>query len=250
MVNKSEAIKIKNADFGYKKSNQITSVLKNCDAEFNYNDFVAVVGDNGSGKSTLLKTIAGLNPILKGDVLLDCKNIKELSVKKISELISIALTQKVNGFNLTCYDLVALGQIQNTNIFNQLNATSKQLVDTAIQNCHLKAHRHKLLSELSDGLFQKTIIAKCLAQQSPIMLLDEPSAFLDFTSKHELFLLLKNLANKNNNCVLVSTHELDLALKYCDKILIVANETIQLFTVHEAKKSDLFKKLSGGFITI
>ncbi len=249
MVTNSPAIKLIDADFGYTKSSKTTSVLTNCNIELNFGDFVTVIGNNGSGKSTLLKSIAGLNPILKGEIVINQTNINNLSYPQLSELVSIALTQKISGFNLTCYDFVAMGQIQKSNLFNQLSNESKSIISHAISICKLTEHQHKLLNELSDGLFQKTVIAKCLAQQTPVMLLDEPSAFLDYSSKHELFLLLKELAITKNKCILVSTHELDLVLKYCSKIILVNANKINLLTVEEAKQSELFKKLSGGFIS-
>ena len=110
-----------------------------------------------------------------------------------------------------------------TNAFIKLKKKTWKLLTRQLPLCKLETHRHKALHELSDGLFQKTMIARALAQQTPLMLLDEPTAFLDYASRHELFILLKNLAEQQNKCILVSTHDLDLVLKYCDTIVVVHN---------------------------
>jgi len=135
-----------------------------------------------------------------------------------------------------------------TNSFNKLSNHNLEIIDEAIRICGIAEHQNKLLHELSDGLFQKTIIAKALAQQTPIMLLDEPSAFLDFASKHDLFLLLKKLTEEQQKCVLVSSHDLDLLLKYCTKLLVISNTGIELISVSEAKTNKAFHEIGGGFI--
>ena len=109
----------------------------------------------------------------------------------------------------------------------------------------VETHRHKALHELSDGLFQKTMIARALAQQTPLMLLDEPTAFLDYASRHELFILLKNLAEQQNKCILVSTHDLDLVFKYCETIVVVHNGQAEFLQTDEALKNDAFRAIGG-----
>jgi len=143
---------------------------------------------------------------------------------------------------------VAAGQLPYTNLFNRLEKRNLEIIDEAIEICGLKDHKDKLLSELSDGLFQKTMIAKSIAQQTPIMLLDEPSAFLDYASKHQLFTLLKMLAEQKEKCIMVSSHDLDLILKYCNKILLVKDQTARLIAVNEAKAHPAFLELSGGYL--
>ena len=143
---------------------------------------------------------------------------------------------------------MASGQLPNTNIFNKLENHHLKIIEEAIEICGLKSHQHKLLSELSDGLFQKTMIAKCVAQQTPIMLLDEPSAFLDYASKHELFLLLQKFTTQQQKCILVSSHDLDLVLKYCKKLLVVNNNSAELISTSEALHHPVFKQISGGYI--
>ena len=187
-------------------------------------------------------------PILKGDIFIDRRPISDFLLNDLAKKIAIVLTEKIGGFNLTAYDVVAAGQMPYTNAFNRFEKENLSIIESAINTCGITAHQHKLLNELSDGLFQKTIIAKALAQQTPIMLLDEPSAFLDYASKHELFLLLKKLSSEENKCILVSSHDLDLVLKYCTRILVVAGTRATLLNLSEAKNNEEFKKITGGFI--
>ncbi|MDX2172497.1 MAG: ABC transporter ATP-binding protein [Bacteroidota bacterium] len=247
MVN--SVIKISNATLGYKKGNQSVEVLNNISLNLKTSDFIGIVGLNGSGKSTLLRTLCGLLTPLSGKVLINEKSITEQSTQEVSKQISVVLTERISGFNLTCYDAVAAGQLPHTNLFNTLAEENLKQITNAITVCGLVNHQHKLLNELSDGLFQKTMIAKCVAQQTPIMMLDEPSAFLDYASKHELFLLLKKFASKEEKCVLVSSHDLDLVLKYCTKLLLIANSSAELIEISDAQKNPIFKELSGGYFS-
>jgi iron complex transport system ATP-binding protein len=247
-MDKKDCIVLKDAALGYKKTNNTISVLKNINLTFYPGDFVGIVGVNGVGKSTLLKSLCGLLPVLEGKILVDQQPITELLLNELAKKIAIVLTEKIGGFNLTAYDAVAAGQIPYTNSFNRLEKENLAIIDLAIKICGLTIHQHKLLNELSDGLFQKTIIAKALAQQTPIMLLDEPSAFLDYASKHDLFILLKKLAEEENKCILVSSHDLDLLLKYCSKLLLISQNSVELISTSEAKNNKAFVEIGGGFI--
>lgn len=243
-----KCIAIRNASLGYKTSKGMNIVLPDVNLDFYAGDFIGIVGLNGSGKSTLLKSLSGLLPLLHGKIWIDEKDLGYLSLSDLAQKVALVLTEKIGGFNLTAYDVVAAGQIPYTNSFHQLKAEHAAIIESAIALCGLNEHQHKLLGELSDGLFQKTIIAKALAQQTPLMLLDEPSAFLDYASKHDLFLLLKQLAEKQQKCILVSSHDLDLLLKYCHKLLVVANSKVELLPVNEAKQNKAFVEVGGGFI--
>lgn len=248
MVTNALHIIIKNAAVGYTKNKRHVTILSNINLAFGAADFIGIVGLNGSGKSTLLRSICGLQPLLSGDVIIDGASVNEIPNTELAKKISVVLTEKISGFNLTAYDAVSAGQLPYTNLFNKLSTDNLKVIDDAIAQCGIEAHTHKLLSELSDGLFQKTMIAKSIAQQTPNMLLDEPTAFLDYASKHELFSLLRELASDNNKCVLVSSHDLDLVLKYCNKVLIVTDSVVELVNVSDARSNSLFKVLSGGFL--
>lgn len=241
-------IHIKDGFFGYKKSGKDIVVLKNINLEFCIGDFIGVVGLNGSGKSTLLRSLCGLLPLLSGDVFIKQKLLSDFTNNELSKQVSIVLTEKISSFNLTAFDAVAAGQLPYTNLFNRLETHHLEIINHAINICGLTTHRNKLLSELSDGLFQKTMIAKCLAQQTPIMLLDEPSAYLDYGSKHELFKLLKTFSEKNKKCILLSSHDLNFILKYCNKILLIQDGKAQLINTTAAIGNPVFTELSGGYL--
>jgi len=247
-MSREALISTKNARLGYKKSGAEICILKNIDLNFYAGDVIGIVGLNGVGKSTLLKTLCGLLEPLAGEVRITGELITEIALSELAKKIAIVLTEKIGGFNLTAYDLVAAGQMPYTNSFNRLGKKHKEIIKAAIDACGLKEHQFKLINELSDGLFQKTIIAKALAQQTPVLLLDEPSAFLDYASKHDLFLLLKDLAIKENKCVLLSSHDLDLLLKYCSKLLVIEGKSAELIAVEDAKNNAAFLRIGGGYI--
>lgn len=247
-MDQMQIIRIENATLGYKKSGHATEVIKNLSLDFYPGDFVGIVGLNGIGKSTLLKSLCGLLPLLSGKLMIDGSLIEDLSLQELASKISVVLTEKIGGFNLTAFDVVASGQMPYTDGFNRLENKNLTIIKAAIDQCGLGLHSHKPLNELSDGLFQKTIIAKSLAQQTPVMLLDEPSAFLDYASKHDLFLLLKTLAENDEKCILVSSHDLDLLVKYCNKLLVISDDAIEIIATSEAAGHVGFKRIGGGFI--
>lgn len=247
-MEKTVKIAIRDGGFGYRKSNGTFQILKGLNFDFYSGDFIGVVGLNGVGKSTFLKSLCGLLPLLDGNIALDGKSITDLSLSEMARKIAIVLTEKIGGFNLTAYDVVASGQMPYTNSFNQLKPEHLAIIDAAIEVSGIKVHALKPVSELSDGLFQKTVIAKALAQQTSVLLLDEPTAFLDYASKHELFILLKDLAAQKEKCVLVSSHDLDLILKYCTKVLVISHDSIELIETGNARENRAFLQIGGGFI--
>lgn len=247
-MSEKEYIQITNARMGYKKPGQAVDILRHVNLSFYAGDLVGIVGLNGIGKSTLLRSICGLLPLLEGQIFIEGKEIRDLSFEDLAKKIAVVLTEKIGGFNLTLFDVVASGQIPYTDSFHRLTEANISIIDSAINRCGIKAHERKLVTELSDGLFQKTMIAKALAQQTPILLLDEPSAFLDYASKHDLFSLLEELSRKEDKCVLVSSHELEMLLKYCNKLLVISQSGMELISCEEARQNAAFKQLTGGFL--
>lgn len=242
------SISLKTLSIGYKKTSGTIPVLQGINLDLYPGDFVGVVGLNGTGKSTLLKTICGLLPPLAGEIFIEGLAANQFSLNELAKKISIVLTEKIGGFNLTAIDAVAAGQIPYTDSFNRLEEKHISIIKKAIEVSGIKDHRYKLLNELSDGLFQKTMIAKALAQQTATILLDEPSAFLDYASKHDLFLLLKKLCETEHKCVLVSCHDLDLLLKYCSKLLILSDNSLELVPASEGLQNERFRAIGGGYL--
>lgn len=247
-MQESPLIHLQHAHLGYKRPGGPLTILKGVSFDLNAGDFVGLAGVNGTGKSTLLKSICGLLPILGGRIHLGGKPITSYELNELARNISIVLTERTGGFNLNAWDAVAAGQMPYTDSFHRLTEVHKAVIEKAMAACGISSQRNKPLHELSDGLFQKTMIAKALAQQTPTILLDEPSAFLDYASRHELFLLLKELCHTERKCVLVSSHDLDLLLKYCSKILVVSGQGTELLPVSEALNNRAFREIGGGFL--
>jgi iron complex transport system ATP-binding protein len=210
-------IDIKHLEIGYQNKRDNISVFKNLNLTLNAGDLVGLIGDNGIGKSTFLKTITGNLAPLSGEILLNSKSITNYSSQSLAQLLSIVVTEKIGGFNLTVWDVVATGRTPFINIFGKLKPEDETIVASSLLQLNLLPLKDKLFDELSDGQRQKVMIAKSLAQQTPIIVLDEPTAFLDYTSKHHLFATLKKLCEEQGKLIIVSSHDLDLMKKYITK---------------------------------
>lgn len=210
-------IDIKHLEIGYKSKGKHNTVFKDINVTLNAGDLVGIMGDNGIGKSTLLKTITGNLAPLSGDILLNSKSITQYSAQQIAQLLSIVVTEKIGGFNLTAWDVVATGRTPYINIFGKLSPEDETIVTKALEQLNLLPLKDKLIDELSDGQRQKVMIAKSLAQQTPIIVLDEPTAFLDHTSKHQLFSILKKLCEEQGKLIIVSSHDLELMKTYINR---------------------------------
>lgn len=245
---KEACIHIQQADFGYIGEKGPVNLLQDFSASFYPGERIGLVGLNGVGKSTFIRTLAGLQPLLSGRITIGKQTLGESSALDLAKQMALVLTERPVGFNLTVFDVVASGQMPYTNAFHRLEAEHLDVIRKAIALIGIEPFQHKELAELSDGMFQKTLIAKALAQQTPILLLDEPSAFLDYGSKHELFLLLKQLSLEQQKCILVSSHDLDLLIKYCDKLLVLTQHSAELILVSEAMHHEGFKAIGGKFL--
>ncbi len=210
-------IKLDALEIGYKIKNREISVFKSMNAEFNAGELIGLMGDNGVGKSTLLKTITGSLKSLSGQILLNGKNINAYSSGELAQLLSIVITEKIGGFNLTVWDVVASGRTPYINIFGKLNVEDEHIIVSSLEQLSLVSLKDKFMDELSDGQRQKVMIAKSLAQQTPVIILDEPTAFLDYNSKHRLFKVLKELCETQQKLIIVSSHDLDLMRPYITK---------------------------------
>ena len=221
-------IDIKNLEIGYQNKRQINSVFKGMNMSFNAGDLVGLIGDNGVGKSTFLKTITGTLVPLSGEIKINGKLITKFSAQELAQILSIVVTEKIGGFNLTVWDVVATGRTPYINIFGKLTSEDESIVTKAIEQLNLLPLKDKLIDELSDGQRQKVMIAKSLAQQTTIIVLDEPTAFLDHTSKHHLFTTLKQLCIEQQKLIIVSSHDLELMKAYVNKSVTMTEEKICL----------------------
>jgi iron complex transport system ATP-binding protein len=180
-----------------------------------------LIGINGAGKSTLLRTLAGLHSPLAGTVFLDQKDLASYQRHQIAEKMSLVLTEKNISPLLTVQEMVQLGRIPHTNWWGKLTETDKKIIDNALQITQLEPLKNRILGSLSDGQRQKVHIARALAQDTPLLLLDEPTTHLDLIHRAEIFVLLQKITQTAQKTVLVVTHEIEFALQVADMIWLL-----------------------------
>ena len=222
-----QGVSLKNLIIGY----QGYKVAGPINATLHEGELCCLLGANGAGKSTLLRTLAAFQPPLEGEIRIDGRNITEIPPRQLSTLIGIVLTERIKMGGITVRDMVAMGRSPYTNFWGRLTDADNQEVDKAMQLVGITSFADRQISTLSDGERQKVMIAKALAQGTPIILLDEPTAFLDFPSKVEVMLLLGRLAHEMGKSIFLSTHDLDLALQTADRLWLMAPSGCQMSNV-------------------
>jgi iron complex transport system ATP-binding protein len=193
----------------------------------NHSGLIVLFGRNGVGKSTLLRTLAGLQPPISGELKLMDKDISQYSQKEKSSLISFVSTEKPNIANMTVFNLVSLGRYSYTNWLGSLDNADKQIVCDAIKNAGVSHLANENINEISDGELQRVMIARTLAQDTPVIILDEPVAFLDLPNKFEILLLLRNLAWNEKKTIILSAHDMDIAIRLADVLWIMTSENLE-----------------------
>lgn len=209
---------------GYRKGNSTSPVISGLNLSLSRGKLVALIGANGIGKSTLLRTLVGNQPPLEGEVSISGIRIGEISRKDLSLLLGIVNTERTQAGALTVREVVSLGRQPYTGFLGILSKNDKSIVEKAMQDAGILHKASSFLAELSDGERQKVMIAKALAQCTPIIILDEPTAFLDVASRMETMLLLHNLAHKQNKAVLLSSHDLSQSMMLADELWVVTND--------------------------
>jgi iron complex transport system ATP-binding protein len=182
---------------------------------------VGLLGPNGSGKSTLLRTLAGLQPSLGGTVTALGQPVRSNSAGQNARLLSIVLTGRIEVKNLTVYDLVAMGRYPFIDWMGRLRQVDRDKIRQALEWIRMWDLRHKHVNEMSDGEQQRVLLAKALAQDTPLIILDEPTAHLDLPNRISMMHLLRNLAGKTGKAILFSSHDLDLALQVADQLWLL-----------------------------
>lgn len=233
---------------GYSSGKTAFKVLQHIRLELENGEFVALLGENGSGKSTFIRSICGLLPLLSGAVYINGRPLHEISYAALAKQVAVVLTGNAPGFNMSVFDLVASGQMPYTNAFHQLKTEHLSAIDFAMKEMGIEQMAAKPLHALSDGNYQKALVAKALAQQAKLLLLDEPSAYLDFGSKHRLFMRLSDLCLQQGKTVLVSSHDLHLVSRYCSKAILLEGGSAELVPVEELSAHPTFERLGGGFL--
>lgn len=219
-------LKASDISIGYSNKKGNTLISENINLTLEKGKLISLIGANGIGKSTLLRTITGIQKTLSGMVLLNGQNIHKLDSLTLAQNLSVVLTEKLPPSNLTVFELIALGRQPYTNWIGKLTKSDIAKVNEAMELTkisHLAAKKHY---EISDGQLQKVLIARALAQDTPLIILDEPTTHLDLLHKVALFKLLKKLTQETQKCILFSTHDIDMAIQLSDEMIIMTPETV------------------------
>ncbi len=209
------------------------TLIEGAQTTFEQGKFTALMGRNGTGKSTLLRVIAGLARPVDGEIYIDRRPLSAMNMHEKATTVSLVSTDDVRVANLKVADTVALGRAPHTNWLGRLTTDDIQCVERALELTGLHDFAQKTLDTLSDGERQRVMIARALAQNTPIILLDEPTAYLDLPSRYEIFALLGRLAHSENKTILCSTHDLDIALEGCDTLALVDDRRLTHGSVDE-----------------
>lgn len=219
---------------GYRSGRAATPVLSGLDLELRRGEMVSLLGSNGIGKSTLLRTLTGVQHPLEGDIEIDGRPIGGYSVKELARTLGIVYTDRTLAGALTVEELVGLGRHPYTGFFGRLDRDDRDIVERAMERVGITRKRNDHVGRLSDGERQKAMIAKALAQQPPIIIMDEPTAFLDAASRIETMALLHELATCENKAILLSTHDIAPAIDLSHRLWIVkADRTLLAGTPDE-----------------
>lgn len=221
MDKESVTIELRNLTTGYREKKQDIIVGNGLNAKLHVGEMTCLLGPNGAGKSTLLRTLAAFQPSIGGDVWLMNRNLKNYKNNELSHLISVVLTDNSRIRNMTAYDVVSIGRSPYTGFWGKLSEKDKKIVEKCLQWVGITALAERKMQTLSDGERQKVMIAKAIAQETPIIFLDEPTAFLDYPSKISMMLLLHRLAKALKKTIFLSTHDLEHALQVADQIWLM-----------------------------
>ena len=220
-MEKKIVIQGKDLCIGYRTGKQEKIVHEHLNFELKAGELTCLLGANGAGKSTLLRTLSASQPSLSGELTILGKHISDFTEKERSRTIGVVLTDKTFAGGLSVYELVALGRQPHTGFFGRLTKEDKRIVQEAMENVGIAHKAHSYTAELSDGERQKVMIAKALVQECPLILLDEPTAFLDVVSRIEIMHLLHRLASEQNKAILLSTHDIEQALVLSDRLWLL-----------------------------
>lgn len=216
-----------NLSIGYQSKKEKNIIAENLNLTFEEGKLISLVGGNGIGKSTLLRTITGIQKPIAGTVMLKEKEIHDYESLALAQNLSLVLTEKLPPSNLSVFELIALGRQPYTNWLGKLSAEDLEKINQAIMLTHIEHLIDKKHHEISDGQLQIVLIARALAQDTPLIILDEPTTHLDLFHKVSIFKLLKKLSQETNKCILFSTHDIDLAIQLSDEMIVMSESSVE-----------------------
>lgn len=230
-------------NIGYSSKKTTAMIASAINFSFQESTLIGLVGANGIGKSTLLRTLCGMQPSLSGNVIVQNKKVSAYTPLSLAMQLSVVLTEQPISKNLTVKELVSLGRQPYTGWMGTLQLKDKEAIEQALHLTETEQIQHKYCYQLSDGQLQRVYIARAIAQDTPLIILDEPTTHLDIYHKAKVLQLLKKLTVETNKTILFSTHEIDLAIQLTDQMLVMTKET-----THAGNPCDLI--LQGCFDTL
>ncbi|MBD5325915.1 MAG: ABC transporter ATP-binding protein [Bacteroides sp.] len=206
----------------------------------------ALIGRNGCGKSTLLRAMAGIQRPLQGTVTINGVDVNHASARKLARLVAVITTESIKVDNLTCRQLVSYGRAPHTGMLGRLSASDEQIVDEALQTVGMEQFAQRKVGQISDGEGRRILLARALAQQTPVILLDEPTSFLDVPGRYEISALLGRLAREQGKTIVYSTHELDPAYLNADNLLYKSKQGLKFAAPDSAEMQAVRREFEGA----
>lgn len=234
-------IRLENISLGY----GTRTLLDGVSATFGAGTLTALIGRNGTGKSTLLRAVAGLGGCRSGRIVVGGHDIAHISPRRLAETTAFVNTERIRVPNLRCRDVVALGRAPYTGWAGSLHREDWEIVDRSLALVGMSGYADRPLEKMSDGESQRVMIARALAQNTPAILLDEPTSFLDLPNRYEICALLQRLAHDEGKCILFSTHELETALALCDAVALLDPPQLHHMPADGMRESGLIERLFG-----
>jgi iron complex transport system ATP-binding protein len=245
-LKKNIALAAQNLSVGYQLKKEFKVVIPDINLEIEKGKLITIIGKNGIGKSTLLRTFSKVQKPISGKVLLNGKNLQESTQKELSTQLSLVLTERIPESQLTVYELIALGRQPYTNWIDKLSTTDIEKIEKAIVQTEIEHLKNNPFYELSDGQLQRVLIARALAQDTEIIILDEPTAHLDMQQTIKIFSLLKKLVSETQKTVILTTHEVNLAIQLADEIILLTPNKVYFGTTSECIQAKAFDDLFPG----
>ena len=247
---KHSIIRCQDLSIGYQNKKKAAVIASGIDFSITQGTLVSLVGSNGIGKSTLLKSLTAMLPTLSGSLQVDGIEIKDYSPLALATKLSVVLTQAPTSKSLTVLELVSLGRQPHTNWMGSLSQNDKEIIYQALEDTDLADLKNKNCFELSDGQLQRVYIARALAQDTPLIVLDEPTTHLDLYHRASVVTLLKRLTQEKNKTILFSTHEIDLAIDISDKMLVMTPQKIIFDSPHNLIEQGSFNLLFPNDVVV
>jgi iron complex transport system ATP-binding protein len=237
---KNIILKTDNLTIGYSQKKRNKIVLSNINIAIESGTLISVLGKNGIGKSTLLRTLSRVQKPISGVVYLEEQSLESYSESALSKRLSLVLTERLPESQLTVFELIALGRQPYTNWIDTLSRVDLEKIDAAIKQTEITHLKNELFYELSDGQLQRVLIARALAQDTAVIILDEPTAHLDMYQTVNIFTLLQKLVKETNKTIIISSHEINLALKLSDQIILMTENNLQFGTTAALVSRNVF----------